>query len=118
MLAGDWEVIVRDANGQVPNGANVAAETISPEVTSLTPNSDVPPLGGGVLQITGKHFPKNSQEFSLWADNQLSVSVGGEDCSVQSYSQTQITCVTPSVTESTSHSVIVTVKNKVSNSDQ
>ena len=49
MLAGDWKVIVRDANGQVPNGANVAAETISPEVTSLTPNSDVPPLGGGVL---------------------------------------------------------------------
>ena len=118
MLAGDWEVIVRDANGQVPNGASVTAVTISPEVTSLTPNSDVPPLGGGVLQITGKHFPKNSQELSLWADNELSVSVGGEDCPVQSYSQTQITCVTPSVTESASHSVIVTINKKVSNSDK
>ena len=82
MLAGDWKVIVRDANGQVPNGAGVTAEATVPVITTLTPNTDVPPLGGGVLQIDGKHFPKNSQELSYWANNDITVSVGGVDCPV------------------------------------
>jgi len=54
--AGQWNVNIMDANGSVPVKSGVAKVTISPTITSVTPNSNLNQLGGDEVTITGTGY--------------------------------------------------------------
>lgn len=54
-ITGDWVVIVKSADGTIPD--TISGEiSIGADVTSVSPNTDINSLGGGVLTIVGNNF--------------------------------------------------------------
>ena len=74
------------------------------------------------MTITGTGFPKDAFERVYYAsgdarDTPLSVTVGGETCTVRpaEVTSTQIRCIIPTLTSAANANVIVTINTKASN---
>ena len=82
--AGDHKVVLRDANGIIPQSGDVSTINVPLVVSSTSPTS-LNPVGGDILTITGTGFPTNTAEVVVtFAD--------GSGCTVQTTTPTQITC--------------------------
>jgi len=56
-VSGDWVPEVRTANGLVRLHSSVNAQNVAITATSITPNTNVNPMGGSTLTIAGSNFP-------------------------------------------------------------
>lgn len=56
--------MITDVNGLVPVEDNVARQTISLSVSSISPNTAINPNGESTLTITGSNFPASLDDGS------------------------------------------------------
>lgn len=103
--AGSWKPVVIDTFGIIPV---VCEETIdvSLSFTDVTPKTDLNPVGGTVLHITGNHFPESIED----GNTIVAAFSDGTGCVVESTSLNLIVCVTEKFPESTlTETLILTV---------
>jgi hypothetical protein len=83
-VSGDWTVIALTADGFLPSEID-APINVPIVVNSVTPNSDVNPLGGDTLVIAGTNFGYDTSSINVTFSD-------GTPCTVLSAASTTFTC--------------------------
>ena len=86
LIGGSYTPILSCDLGDLISAPNISLVNITFTIGAITPNK-ANSLGGTLISIIGTNFP-------LVINQDLSVSAGGSNCSVQTVSNTQITCIT------------------------
>ena len=105
-VSGDWTVVILTADGFLPSTID-APINVPIVVNSVTPNSDVNPLGGDRLVIAGTNFGYDTSSINVtFAD--------GTTCPVLSAANTTITCKVNRLksTTDTTADIIVTINGQ------
>ena len=100
---GNWDVQIVEPKGIVAVASSTKI-TIPITVTSVSPNSNLNPLGGDTLTISGTNFdPSNKLLNTVRFDDKTL-------CEVQTVTNTRITCITGPIVKNTSAEL---AKNKI-----
>ena len=105
-VSGDWTVVILTADGFLPSTID-APINVPIVVNSVTPNSDVNPLGGDRLVISGTNFGYDTSSINVtFAD--------GTTCPVLSAANTTFTCKVNRLksTTDTTADIIVTINGQ------
>jgi len=94
LVAGEIKPVFKTSMGDTYVSAS--AVTIEPTLSSVSPMTDINPLGGNTLTFTGTGFPHTINDFDT-LDVLLDNDSGESDsvaCTIVTTSNTEVTCVT------------------------